>query len=309
MEQVFITTLSKVTTLLVFISMGYLLRRTKTLPKEAAIVLSNLVTMVFNPAYTVRNLASTMSPEKVGKHIVLVGYGLIVLVAIILLANLLAKFMARDDFERRSYIYAFSIPNFGYFAFPLVENVFGQEVLGQLMLFCLPMNIACYTYGYLLFVRDAKLSVIGILKKPMILSILAGCVLGLLQVELPSLVDDILKSAGNCMSPSSMLLAGFVLSSFSLKDLFKGARSYLITAIRLVGIPAFVAAVLWLLGVRGIYLALPIMIFSIPLGLNMVVFPESIGVDASNNARMCFVCNLFTIVTIPIIYSLLALLM
>ena len=64
-----------------------------------------------------------------------------------------------------------------------------------------------------------------------------------------------------------MLLAGFVLGGFPLKDLFKGTRSYLMSGIRLIGIPALIGGVLFLLGIRGMYLALPVMLLAMPLGL------------------------------------------
>lgn len=306
MTGVFLTTLSKVSVLLIFIGLGYLLRRTEKLPANAGRVLSLLTTLVFSPAYTIKNLSASLRWEKIGSQMTLIGYGALVVLATIGLAYLLTKLLVKDDFQRRSCLYAFSIPNYGYFGYPLVEGVFGSEVLSQLMIFCLPMSIACNTYGYLLFARDKKLTLKDILKMPVIVSVFLGMAIGLSGLQLPPLVTDVLTTAGNCMSPSSMLLAGFVLGGFPLKNLFKGTRPYLMSAIRLVGIPLLVGGVLFLLGVRGMYLALPLMILPMPLGLNLVVFPESMGIDASGNARMCFVCNLLTICIIPPAFALLS---
>ena len=269
-------------------------------------MLSLLTTLVFSPAYTIKNLSSSLTLEKIGSQVALIGYGAVIVLATIGLAFVLAKPLARNDFERRSYVYAFCIPNFGYFGYPLVEGVFGSEVLSQLMLFCLPMSIACNTFGYLLFVKDGKLTVKDILKMPVIVSVFIGMAIGLSGLKLPPLVTDVLTTAGNCMSPASMLLAGFVLGGFPLKDLFKGGRSYMMSGIRLLGIPALVGGVLFLLGVREMYLTLPVMILCMPLGLNLVVFPESMGIDASDNAKMCFVCNLLTIAVLPFVFALLS---
>ena len=306
MSTVFLATISKVSVLLIFIGLGYLLRRTKKLPDNAGRVLSLLTTLVFSPAYTIKNLSASLTLDKIGSQMILIGYGAVIVLATIGLAFVMAKVLARNDFERRSYIYAFSIPNFGYFGYPLVEGVFGSEVMGQLMIFCLPMSIACNTFGYLLFVQGGKLTFKDIMKMPVIVSVFIGMAIGLSGLELPPLVTDVLSTAGNCMSPASMLLAGFVLGGFPLKSLFKGGRSYLMSAIRLLGIPALVGGILFLLGLRGMYLALPVMILCMPLGLNLVVFPESMGIDAGDNAKMCFVCNLLTIAVLPPIFALLS---
>jgi len=304
--EVFFTTVSKVSVLLIFIGLGYLLRRSKKLPEDAGRVLSLLTTLVFSPAYTIKNLSSSLTLEKIGPQLILIGYGLVIVLVTIGMAYVMAKPLARNDFERRSAVYAFTIPNYGYFGYPLVEGVFGSQVLSQLMVFGLPLSIACNTFGYLLFAKDGKLTLKKILTTPLILAVLLGCVLGLTGIQLPGIAADVLSGAAACMSPASMLLAGFVLGGFPLSSLFKGKRAYLMSAIRLVGIPALFGAVLWLLGLRGMYLVLPVMILSMPLGLNLVVFPESQGIDASDNAKMCFVCNLLTIIVLPITFSLLA---
>ena len=309
MGDVFITTISKVSVLLIYIALGYILRRSGKLPDNAGRVLSLLTTLVFSPAYTIKNLSSSLTLANIGSQLVLIGYGLVFVLAVIGLAYLLAKPLARNDFERRSCIYAFSIPNYGYFGYPLVEGVFGSAVLSQMMIFGLPLSIACNTFGYLLFAKDGKLTLKKILTTPLILCVIIGCVLGLSGIQLPVIITDVLSGAAACMSPASMLLAGFVLGGFPITELLKGKRSYLMSGIRLLGLPLIFGVVLWLLGMRGMYLALPVLILAMPLGLNLVVFPESQGIDASDNAKMCFVCNLLTIVVLPPLFALLATLM
>ena len=309
MTDVFFTTLSKVSVLLIFIGAGYLLRRTKKLPDNAGKVLSLLTTLVFSPAYSIKNLSASLTIEKIGSQALLILYGLICVLLTIGFAFLMTKLLAKNDFERSTYRYAFSIPNYGYFGYPLIEGVFGSAVLADIMVFSLPLGVACNTYGYLLFAKSEKLTLKKILTMPLILGVVLGAVIGLSGITLPPVVDDVLTAAGNCMSPASMLLAGFVLGGFPFLELLKGVKPYLISAIRLLGIPALFAGLLLAVGVRGAYLAYPIMLLCMPLGLNLVVFPESMGIDASGNAKMCFVCNLLTILVLPPVFALLSLIM
>jgi len=214
--------------------------------------------------------------------------------------------ISRDDFEKRSLTYAFSIPNYGYFGYPVIEGVFGLQLLSDVMLFAIPLSIATNTFGYLLFARDAKLPWKSILTKPLILAIPIGCALGLAGIQLPAFLSDALDGAGKCMSPASMLLAGFVLGGFPLKKMVTGVKTYFISFLRLVGIPVVMGAVLFLLGIRGDYLAIPLLLFSLPLGLNLVVYPESLGRDASDNAKMCFTSYLMAVLVLPFTYAAIA---
>jgi len=51
---------------------------------------------------------------------------------------------------------------------------------------------------------------------------------------------------------------------------------------------------------------LPLLVAAMPLGLNLVVYPESMGMDASENAKMCCVSYLMAIAVLPVLFALLA---
>ena len=141
---------------------------------------------------------------------------------------------------------------------------------------------------------------------PLTVGVIIGMALGLSGLPMPGFIEDVLVGAGNCMSPAAMLLAGFVLGAFPLGKLFSGIKSYWLSFIRLVGIPAVFFAGLWLCGARDIWLLMPLTVFAMPLGLNLVVYPESQGIDAGDNARMCCVSYIMAIAVLPLVFGLLA---
>ena len=306
MTDVFFATLQKVGMLLIFIGIGYLLRNRKLLPEDTSKVLSKLATLIFCPAYTIKNLSQNVTLETIGQKVPLIFYGAICVAVVIGLAFILAKLLGHNDLEKRSLVYAFSIPNYGYFGYPIIEGVFGAEILADVMIFAIPLSIATNTFGYLLFIKDGKFSLKQVLTSPTIMSVFIGLVIGLSGIKLPALVMDVLSGAGSCMSSVTMILAGFVLGEYPLRKLMKGLWAYEISDIRLIGIPALFCAVLFLIGIRGEYLLLPLLILSMPLGLNLVVFPESLGEDASENAKLCFVSYILAAFILPITFSVLS---
>jgi len=297
-------TVGKVAMLLTFIAIGYILRVTKKLPENGAKVLSALSAMLFCPAYSLRNLWQNFTVAKIGQNALVMGYGLLFTLLSIGLALLLARIFGKPGLERHSLSYAFAIPNYGYFGYPVIEGVFGTEVLAQVLVFVVPLSIATNTYGYLLFTPDGKITWKRLIN-PLILAAPIGMVLGLLNVPMPGFVEDVLVGAGNCMSPAAMLLAGFVLGAFPLGKLLSGFRAYWMSAVRLIVIPAIFGVALWLCGARDIWLLLPLMVYAMPLGLNLVVYPESQGMDASDNARMCCVSYIMAVAVLPLVFGLL----
>ncbi|MBQ3529412.1 MAG: AEC family transporter [Oscillospiraceae bacterium] len=307
MLDVFLLTLNKVVTLLIYIAIGYYLRRKHLLPEQAGRMLSLLCVMLFSPAYSILNISKSMQPEVLLKNALLVGWGVLFIVVAIIIGRVLAKPLSRSPMENSSLTYAFTFPNYGYFGYPVIEGVFGQAGLGNFMIFAIPSSLMCYSYGYVLFRKEEGYSIKKLLKAPLVVSLIIGIVIGLSGIKLPGIITGVLDGAGKCMSPCSMLLAGFMLGKFPLKQLFSGVRPYLLTAIRMLGIPAALGIVMYLCGVRGDYLFWPLIFVSLPLGLNLVVYPESLGYEkeAADNAKLCFVSYVLALVILPCVFAFL----
>ena len=307
MLDVFLLTLNKVVTLLIYIAIGYYLRRKHLLPEQAGRMLSLLCVMIFSPAYSILNISKSMQPEVLLKNTLLVGWGVLFIVVAIIIGRVLAKPLSRSPMENSSLTYAFTFPNYGYFGYPVIEGVFGQAGLGNFMIFAIPSSLMCYSYGYVLFRKEEGYSIKKLLKTPLVVSLIIGIVIGLSGIKLPGIITGVLDGAGKCMSPCSMLLAGFMLGKFPLKQLFSGVRPYLLTAIRMLGIPAALGIVMYLCGVRGDYLFWPLIFASLPLGLNLVVYPESLGYEkeAADNAKLCFVSYVLSLALLPCIFAFL----
>ena len=305
MLSVFLQTLSKVGMLLTFMATGYLLRRRKRLPENAGTVLSRLCTTIFVPAYSISNLSRSVSMNLISQQLLLMCGGLGFLISGFTLAYLLSKLLARDPMHRNSLIYAFTIPNCAYFGYPIIESVFGSSVIGEIIVFMIPVSLANFSIGYALFMGQQKISLKRIFGTPMAFALLIGISIGLSGLKLPGFLTDALSLAGGCMSPCTMLLAGFMLGKFRLGQMIRDGRAYLYSAIRLVGIPLIFGSVLLLLGVRGKLLVLPLMLVGMPLGLNLVVYPESLGHEqlASDNAKMCFVSYIMALVCVPCTFA------
>ncbi len=307
MLETFGLTLSNVATLLIFMVIGYFFRRHHELPKEAGNVLALLCVLLFTPAYTISSISSIFTVDVLWEKLVLVGYGAAFVTVAILLGFLLSKPFSRTKLERNSLIYAFAIPNYGYFGYPVIEGVFGNEVLGDVIIFLIPLSLVTSSFGYALFMGEKKFSLKRILATPLVIALGIGIALGLTQLPLPGFLTTALSKAGNCMGPCSMLLAGFLLGKLPLKQLLTGWRPYVYSLIRLVAIPVIFGVLLFLAGAKEQYLMFPLLIAGIPLGLNLVVYPQSRGFEdqAVANAKLCFVSYLLSLGILPVTFALL----
>ena len=78
--------------------------------------------------------------------------------------------------------------------------------------------------------------------------------------------------------------------------------------LRLIVLPAIIGGIIYLLGARGDLLKVAIASVSLPVGMNVVVYPESSGQDSSEGAKMCFVSYLLALATVPLVFQILQML-
>ncbi len=318
---IFTITLKQVAILIAYILLGYLLTRKKLIPKETNKTFSKLLIYVFAPAYTIPKLAKQIDSAYIMSYLWILLAGITVAVVCIFLAKLCSRFFAERGYERNIYKYMFAFSNLGYFGYPLVNEVFGEAALANFMLFTLPMSVALNSYGYIVLTSDGTeekqhgFHLAPLLKKifsiPFLTSLI-GIILGLLPITLPDVFFDVLAPAGNCYSVIAMLMAGISLASYPVKNLFSGIKPYFASAVRLILIPFIMGGVVFalykLLNFDKNIVICTVAFSALPSGMNVVVFPEFVGKDGSVGAKACFISCILSLITIPLWFYLLSVL-
>lgn len=323
--MIFLTTLKQVGIFLFYIGIGFSLTKTKVIDKKASGILSKLLTYLIAPVYTVSNLSRNVSIDKISTYALLILSGLVVALILIFVAIPLARLFTKNKFERNLYSYLFAFSNIGYFGNPLVEAVFGEVVLTNYLLFCLPATILISSYGYYILTKNEDESANNLTKKekrklmlksavsafytPPIIGAYVGLILALLPITLPQGFYDFLQPAVACYTAIPMLVAGIVLAGCPFKKLFASWKSYVIGLVRLIGMPLVLGSIAYLLYLYcGLEKAVIVSIFcmvSLPCGMNVVVYPESVGHDSTEGARACFVSYIMAIATVPVVFMIL----
>lgn len=306
MVEIFSVALSQMLVLFIFMLLGYLLQRKKLAPPSTGKSLSSLLVNIFLPALNVKVFAANVTPAVLKEKSTLILASCVILGVTFLLSPHLAKLFAKSPRQREVYTYAFTIANYGYLGYPLVEAVFGEEALFSMMVFCIPYSVAVYTWGMYILNPNKELNIKKLLN-PTTAAMVVGIVLGLTGLKLPPVLTNTLEMGSACMAPCAMILTGFVLAKNPLREVLAAPKMYLASLIRLILIPGAVGILLYLFHLRGELLMAAVMTLAMPMGLNNVVFPEAFGGDSITGAQSCIISNLLGLVTIPLMVSLLSL--
>ncbi|MBE7046319.1 MAG: hypothetical protein E7396_02770 [Ruminococcaceae bacterium] len=307
--SVFSATLSPMLVLFICMVIGFILNKKELIPRDTAQVLSKLENYILVPSLIINTFSKYCTPESVSENYKYILYSLIALFMAIVIAVPLSKLFAKKPYDRNIYIYALAFGNFSFMGNAIVPAIMGEEYLYNYMLFTLSLNVAVYTWGVLMLIpkSKSKKSPLKALLNPIFISIIIGATLGLSGASnyMPKFIGSTVSGFAACMGPLAMVLTGFVVADFDVAKLLKKRRVYTATALRLIVFPAIFVSVLYFLGADIVTLSLAFFAFGTPLGLNTVVFPAAYGGDTSIGASMAMISHTLCIITIPLLYSLL----
>ncbi len=302
MLETFTITLSQILVLFAFIIMGYVLKKTVKPAKDFNKGLSALLVNVFLPCLIFRNISKNFKVDIIGDkiNIVLISTALVFL--FFGMAYIFAKLFAKERQTQDIYIYSFTFPNSSYFGNPLVLALFGEMLLFDYIIFCIPFFFFTYTIG-ICFLSPNRTFAFKNLLNPNMIALVLGMLAGLMNVQIPAFLASVMDTSANCMAPSAMILTGIVFASNHLKEMVSNRDIYIACFIKLVLVPLIAVFLLAKAKVPEAIAVLIIMKLSLPTGLNSIVFPEAYGGDSRTGAQLCFVSTMTCLVFIPFIFA------
>jgi predicted permease len=303
MSAITALTISQISVFFIFMSCGYIFKKTNSMDNALGPIISRLEVWVFMPALCFNTFAGGFRPEILREKSAFLITGTAVLAVTFGLAIILSRLFSDKPATRGVYLYAFTSPNFGYMGYPLIQAVYGDAALLNFMIIAIPYNFFVYTIGRYVLSAGKRFSFRNLLD-PSLIGITAGMAAGLAGLKLPAFAGTTLNLASGCMAPMAMIMMGFVLARTPFKFNISNPRIYLASFLRLLVIPLTTGAVLLLLGVPREAALLMTAFLCMPMGLNNVVFPEAYGGDSGTGAQSCFVSQILGALTIPVIFAL-----
>ena len=287
--------------LFIFILIGLVLGKTGKIDPEHSGIISTLLVYVCTPFVNLRTFSRNFTPEYIRQGYIYLIAAVIIIAVLHFLGGWIARGLTKDEYERKVWQYSLVVPNFGFMGIPVVSGALGEEALMDFLIFTLPFSVYIYLYSLPVLTRS-KPSLRNFLN-PAMLTIIIGMVIGLSGITLPDAVYELMDPAADVMGCFGMILLGTVVSQFSAKDMLAHRNLYIITALRLVGIPI-------LIGIPAMILLPPemgliILIFcSLACGLNTVVFPKLVGENCLPGAGIAIVSSTAACVTVPLIVGI-----
>ena len=188
--------------------------------------------------------------------------------------------------------------NTGNMALPLILFAFGETGFYIGLLYMVSSHIIHYTYGILILNYDK--SPLEILKLPLVYSAVAGVLLSVSEMHVPTSIFRAVDLLGEACIPTMIFALGYKLSEVRLT---KAGYSFLTGGMRVLLGLAFGVIVVWLLRLDGLVAKVIILQASMPPAIFNFLLAEKYNQDSKTVASIILAGTIITIFTTPIILS------
>ena len=331
--NLFTPILSQMIYLFGLIIIGYVLYKLKAVPDNAMTTLSRLESTLFIPCLVLGTFIEGFTVDKLRISGTLFLLSTVIFFIVVPVAIFISKLVYKgDDYLQKIATYGLTFANFGYMGNAVMKAVF-PEIFTEYQIFVMPLWIGIYAWAVptLLIGTDKDDSgekritweKIGKrlkpLVNPMFIAMIAGMILGLLNVvsyipeeSILNSVMDIINVSGSCMSPVAMLLTGMTVAASDIKILLSKPKTYVLSVIRLLAIPLAFVLLFSVLPKNEIFsttfFTCAVCAMAMPLGLNTIVVPKGYGKDTTDAAGMALISHTLSIATIPLVFLIFGLL-
>ena len=300
----FLDTLSEMLVLLFAIVVGYVVNRLGILDEEADRKISKLLLDVTLPSMI---LGAVCTGDELPERSVILGmlgvaavFYLMEFAFALLVPPLLGGTPGQKGVGRFTLVFG----NIGFIGYPVAVALFGPEALIYAVILVMPFNLMAFTLGPLMLTGAKRFSLRQMFS-PAAVAALTALILTLSRLRPPAMIGEALEFVGSITVPLSLLFVGSLLAGLPLGSMFASPRLWLLTAVRLLVMPAALFLVLRTLGTAPMILGVAVIEMGMPIAVNGSMLCMEYGGDTDYIARVTFLSTLASIVTIPLLAAVL----
>ena len=297
----------KMAMLVILLALGYLCARLKLVGPEFNKGLSKLVINFF--------LVGMILSSVINKEMELTGAealtGFLMLALMMLICFAIAWIspgvLRIKDGDKGMYRMLVAFMNNGFMGFPIVAAIYGEGAVFFASLSNIPFNLLLYSAGVMLLREGSegeKFKLRNAINAPLVATLIATIIL-VLKIPVPVIIDDTVDTISSATVPLSMMCIGLSLGTVSLKDAFVHPRLYGLSFVRLVVCPLIVWFVMSFFITNPVILGTIVILAACPSAVICSILGIENGRDGIESSEAVFLCTVLSMITIPLLVSVL----
>lgn len=287
--------------IMVYVTIGYILRLLKFFDEKSLKTVNNLVFKVFLPCLLFYNIYTTQIDKILDFDLIV--YAVCFVSILFLLLMIFVPVFVKDNSKRGVIIQGVFRSNFVLFGMPVTISLMG-EGNGGLTSIAIAFIVPLYNVLAVICLetfRKNKINIFtvlkGIGKNPLIISSVLGILFLTFEIKLPVVLSDIVRDLSRVATPLALVGLG---ASFTFRSV-KNNLGYLsaIVLMKLIVLPVTAISIsAYVFGFRGAAIVTLISVFASPTAVSSFTMAQSMGGDSDLAAQTVVFTSVFSIITV-----------
>ncbi len=292
--------------LLITMLTGALLAKFWLITPELRQGLNKLLYYFALPLFIFNSMRESMTLEllQTSYYPLLFGAGLALVNGLV--AVLVAAIWRIPPAERRLFAFLNMFGNNIYLGLPIAHALFGAQGVAVVLLYSFGSDLILWSLGQWLLAKSARFSVSNLKQvfNPTFVALLVGTGAGIVDWELPSVIESSLSNMASVTSPLALLLTGAALAEVRLGTAQGGRQALALVISKLLISPLLAAALVSILPLANDTKTLIVILASMPTFVRSIVLSDRFGWEGQKTALGVLATTLGCFVTLPLILRL-----
>lgn len=300
----FFDTLCEMLVILFAMAMGFLAHRLGYFNAETDQRLSKVILNLTMPAMIVAAVITGDTLPELREVLAVLEVAAVFYLLEMVFALIAPRLLGGTPGQRGVWRFGLVFGNIAFIGYPVATALFGSGALFYAVILAMPFNLLSYTLGPLML-AGAKRFRWRQLVTPCTVAAVLGLFFALTRLRPPAIVGECLAFVGDVTVPLSLLVVGSLLAGLPVGQVFKSPRLWCLSLLRLLVLPVLLFAILQLLGAEPMLLGIAVIEMAMPVAINGSMLSLEYGGDTETMAQATLLTTAVSIVTIPLIASLL----
>lgn len=292
-------------TLFVSIIFGFIIRKMNLVSEDTIGDLSRVIFKILLPIYLFFVTLNTFTVDLMWNMPIPIISG-IALPAVI---SIFVLFLTRIYPLEKSRVSAFTLSamfgNTGFLGIPICATLFANNGAFNAAIFDFGTSLIFFSLGLYILGKVGSISIIKIIREPIIIMVILGVILGLINLRIPDIIALPIKNISDIGLQLSLIVVGAQLVNIRMiKRKFIGQLA-IVVLIKMGVMPAIAYLCLFKANLPSILLNTIVILCAMPSGLAPVTIGKNYHSDTEFSASCTIITTLISIIYIPVLAILL----
>ncbi len=303
--MILVTLLNSIVLMAILMAIGYYLRDKSILNDDAENSITYILVNITIPAMVIKALYIEFSIDqfKTGINIIIVS---LVFYALLIILGNIASIGFKNKDKKNILKYSVVLMNCGFMAFPLVNQLFGNEAMFYATMVQTPNTILMWTYGMGLLIgsKKDKKNIKDMLLNPGMIGIYVGLFLYFTQIKLPMFATKLVDLLTNVTTVLSMIIIGSKIKTIGVKNSLVNTQAYYVTFFRLIISPIIMIVMLKFFEFETMVEQVLVIYSTMPVAVLMPILAQKYDRDVLFASKVVVISHLISLLTIPLFFWL-----